>query len=272
MTHPTEPTDTDRIIQAHREEAARTRKLLVWIFIGIPAIGALIWFILFINAANGIDNATSSVPDYSSSDLAGSSSDSADEPFDDPGPDSDSTLSDPSDSFDALAVPLSAATVKAWVGKKLSDVPPEDIPDLTLTDPWQNFLADLPADKYDKWIIASVDQDDSGAIDVTVKPIGDAATAGDRHVHTVVMSASGHGVGDIGYTIGTDPVILDHRLPWTKTVTVHTDEISFDVNNANFDYNSKVSCSMKVDGKVVDQETSSFDSSGVASCFYQADN
>jgi hypothetical protein len=80
------------------------------------------------------------------------------------------------------------------------------------------------------------------------------------------------GVGDIGYTIGDNPVIVDHSLPWTKTVTVHTDEISMDMNNADFDYNSKVSCSMNVDGEVVDKEASSFDSSGVASCFYQAAN
>jgi hypothetical protein len=42
----TEPSDTDRIIAAQRQEAHKTRVLLAWIFIGIPAIGAIIWGIV----------------------------------------------------------------------------------------------------------------------------------------------------------------------------------------------------------------------------------
>lgn len=46
----TEPSDTDRIIAAHREEAQRTRRtivgVLVGIFVGIPAAGLIIWGIV----------------------------------------------------------------------------------------------------------------------------------------------------------------------------------------------------------------------------------
>jgi hypothetical protein len=117
MTEPTGPTDTDRIIEAHREEAPRTRKLLVWIFIGIPAIGALIWFILFVNAANRIDNATNSAPDYSSSDLADASPSSADSPFGDPGAELESVPSDPSDSVDGTD-PLTLSTARAGSARR----------------------------------------------------------------------------------------------------------------------------------------------------------
>jgi hypothetical protein len=40
--------DVDRIIAAHRDEARRTRTLLVWLFIGIPLAVGLIWFIVWL--------------------------------------------------------------------------------------------------------------------------------------------------------------------------------------------------------------------------------
>jgi hypothetical protein len=42
MTTP-QPTDTDRIIEAHRDEARRTRRLLIRIFVGIPVAAAIVW-------------------------------------------------------------------------------------------------------------------------------------------------------------------------------------------------------------------------------------
>lgn len=41
MSTPT--SDTDRIIAAHRDEARRTRRLLLVIFVGIPLVGAVVW-------------------------------------------------------------------------------------------------------------------------------------------------------------------------------------------------------------------------------------
>lgn len=56
-----EPNDVDRIIAAHRDEARKTRTLLAWIFLGVPAIGLVVW--LFVLAANShtptSDNPTS---------------------------------------------------------------------------------------------------------------------------------------------------------------------------------------------------------------------
>jgi hypothetical protein len=48
MTGPPDavPTDADRIIAAQRDEARRTRKLLIWLLVGIPACVALVWFIV----------------------------------------------------------------------------------------------------------------------------------------------------------------------------------------------------------------------------------
>lgn len=37
------PDDTDRIIAAHREEARKTRLLLVWLFVGIPVAALCVW-------------------------------------------------------------------------------------------------------------------------------------------------------------------------------------------------------------------------------------
>lgn len=41
------PTDTDRIIAAQRDEARKTRALLVWIFVVIPLVGSLIWLVAY---------------------------------------------------------------------------------------------------------------------------------------------------------------------------------------------------------------------------------
>lgn len=50
MTAPPPPSDTDRIIAAHREESRRTRVLLLWIFVGIPVAACLIWGLVLIAA------------------------------------------------------------------------------------------------------------------------------------------------------------------------------------------------------------------------------
>lgn len=42
----TEPSDTDRIIAAQAEQGHKTRVLLVWIFIGIPLAGWIVWSIV----------------------------------------------------------------------------------------------------------------------------------------------------------------------------------------------------------------------------------
>lgn len=44
----TPPSDTDRIIAAHREESRRTRALLLWIFVGVPLVAGLIWGLVLI--------------------------------------------------------------------------------------------------------------------------------------------------------------------------------------------------------------------------------
>jgi hypothetical protein len=40
---PQPPSDADRIIAAQRDEGRKTRNLLLWIFIGLPALGLIIW-------------------------------------------------------------------------------------------------------------------------------------------------------------------------------------------------------------------------------------
>lgn len=68
MTAPLPPSDTDRIIAAHREESRKTRVLLAWIFIGIPLIALAIWGVVALgvsssgDAPSGITN--SFVPGY----------------------------------------------------------------------------------------------------------------------------------------------------------------------------------------------------------------
>lgn len=45
--------DADRIIAAHREEARRTRRLLVWLLVGLPVLGLLVWGGIAIAASAG---------------------------------------------------------------------------------------------------------------------------------------------------------------------------------------------------------------------------
>jgi hypothetical protein len=45
------PGDTDRLIAAHRDEARRTRTLLVAIFVGAPVVGLALWAIVAVIAA-----------------------------------------------------------------------------------------------------------------------------------------------------------------------------------------------------------------------------
>lgn len=61
------PSDADRIIAAQREEGRKTRNLLVWIFIGIPVIGFVVWGLVAL-AGSGSPPATS--PDTSISPTA----------------------------------------------------------------------------------------------------------------------------------------------------------------------------------------------------------
>lgn len=42
-------TDTDRVI---REEAAKTRRLLAWLLVGIPAAGLVVWLVVFAAASH----------------------------------------------------------------------------------------------------------------------------------------------------------------------------------------------------------------------------
>lgn len=53
--------DTDRIIAAHRDEARRTRTLLVAIFVGLPLVGLALWLIIAVIAA-GSSSSPSSAP------------------------------------------------------------------------------------------------------------------------------------------------------------------------------------------------------------------
>lgn len=57
---PQPPSDADRIIAAQREEGRKTRNLLLWIFIGIPALGLLAWGVVAIASASSTSSPTSS--------------------------------------------------------------------------------------------------------------------------------------------------------------------------------------------------------------------
>lgn len=68
MTSQPPPSDTDRIIAAQREEARRTRTLLVWIFVGLPVAGLAAWGIVAVaNSGPALpttpDTSVSSTPD-----------------------------------------------------------------------------------------------------------------------------------------------------------------------------------------------------------------
>jgi hypothetical protein len=54
------PSDADRIIAAQRDEGRKTRSLLVWIFVGIPAAGLLIWGIVFLSNSGSTPSTTPS--------------------------------------------------------------------------------------------------------------------------------------------------------------------------------------------------------------------
>lgn len=46
-----EPNETERLIQATREEARKTRTLLIWLLVGIPRIALVIWGIVAASSA-----------------------------------------------------------------------------------------------------------------------------------------------------------------------------------------------------------------------------
>jgi uncharacterized protein YecT (DUF1311 family) len=48
--------DADRIIAAQREEARKTRNLLIWIFVGLPVVGLVIWGLVALAASGGAGN------------------------------------------------------------------------------------------------------------------------------------------------------------------------------------------------------------------------
>lgn len=65
----TPPTDTDRIIEAQREQGHRTRVLLVWLLLGVPLIAGAIWGLIVLAAvhpssANGDLAATTADTDF----------------------------------------------------------------------------------------------------------------------------------------------------------------------------------------------------------------
>lgn len=54
MTNPLPPSDADRIIAAQAEQGHKTRVLLVWLLLGIPAAVGLVWVIVIgVSAAGG---------------------------------------------------------------------------------------------------------------------------------------------------------------------------------------------------------------------------
>lgn len=55
--------DADRIIAAQREEARKTRKLLVWLLVGVPAIGLLSWGVIAL--LGSIDSTSNDTPTVS---------------------------------------------------------------------------------------------------------------------------------------------------------------------------------------------------------------
>lgn len=55
--------DTDRIIAAHRDEARRTRTLLLWLLLGIPAIAGVVLVIAFAVSSGSASQDTTTVPD-----------------------------------------------------------------------------------------------------------------------------------------------------------------------------------------------------------------
>jgi hypothetical protein len=57
MTSP-QQSDTDRIIAAQEEQGHRTRVLLVWLLVGVPVLGLLIWALIAFAAAGGARSAT----------------------------------------------------------------------------------------------------------------------------------------------------------------------------------------------------------------------
>jgi hypothetical protein len=160
--------------------------------------------------------------------------------------------------------------LQADIGKPWSALPQYVLDQTVQKDPWGNIITELPSIVPDKWVVSSVNTDTN--LTLVMKPIGDASAAGDPYVHTVAYSASGHGTGNISYTVSSsaDPAIVDHPLPWAMDTTVESSNISLIVLNDDFDSSSIVSCSITVDGKLVAQSTSSVSSAGVASCTYSA--
>jgi hypothetical protein len=58
------PTETDRLIAATRDEARKTRTLLLWLLVGLPVIGAVIWGLVAAGAAgsNGSSADSGAIP------------------------------------------------------------------------------------------------------------------------------------------------------------------------------------------------------------------
>ena len=46
-------TDADRIIESQHQEAHKTRVLIVWLIVGLPACGLLIWLLVVASAHRG---------------------------------------------------------------------------------------------------------------------------------------------------------------------------------------------------------------------------
>jgi hypothetical protein len=86
---------------------------------------------------------------------------------------------------------------------------------------------------------------------------------GTSKAHTVVYTITGTGKADIQYFqidgSGNDQTLHANAqtLPWTKTVTIKGDFSSFDVTASPTDFtsNSKLSCTLTVDGKQVSSDT-----------------
>jgi hypothetical protein len=72
MPIPDQPdqTDTDRIIAANQEESAKTRRLLLWIFVGIPVVGLLVWGVVWAAGLSGGSGAAGAAPDASTAAVA----------------------------------------------------------------------------------------------------------------------------------------------------------------------------------------------------------
>lgn len=261
MTAP-EPDSTNRIIAAQREEARKTRTLLLWIFVGLPMISGIIWLLVVLAASGNANHATA---DSSFDD--GSVSTTDENQGGDQGGLAAPTFSE---ALETTESSVTLSDLQSYVGKSWSALPQDVLGQTIQVDPWGNIITELPSIVPNDWVVSSVNTNTN--LTLVMKPIGDPAAAGDPFVHTVVYAASGHGTANISYTTSSadEPMIVDRRLPWSLKTTVESSSIDLTVLNDDFDPASTVSCSITVDGQLVAQSTSSESSSGVASCDYSA--